>query len=259
MSRRQTINMTTHNKLTSLFTEPFQPKLFMDFDGTISKVDVIDAILEKFADGRWLETEREWLSGKIGSRECLRKQFSYVNASQDEMIGLIDALDIDRGFQSILEFCREADLNVHIVSDGFEEYIRRMLERSLADPFDMARITISANSLVSLGGGRWDTAFPHTNPNCRDGCATCKPAVMRSHNPFSASTIFVGDGLSDKYAARAADVVFAKAKLADYCSENSIPHAEYRNLGQIAESLEKALESCARQIPNYRIAWAEAV
>jgi len=82
---------------------------------------------------------------------------------------------------------------------------------------------------------------------------------MRSHNPFSANTIFVGDGLSDKYAADVADVVFAKTKLADYCYENSIPHNRYRNLGQVAESLEKALESCALQIPDYRIAWSEAI
>ena len=172
---------------------------------------------------------------------------------------MIDALDIDEGFQSILQFCRHADLNVHIVSDGFEEYIQRMLEKSVKDSFDMARITISANSLSSIGSGSWDTAFPHRDDSCRDGCATCKPAVMRSHNPFSAHTIFVGDGLSDKYAARSADVVFAKAKLSDYCIENGISHNKYKNLGHVAESLEKALESCVLQIPDYRIAWAEAI
>src|SRR5258708_33982928 len=121
--------MNSHTNLTSLFTGPIRPKLFMDFDGTISKVDVIDAVLEKFADDRWLEVENEWLAGKIGSRECLKKQFSYVKATSDELFDFVDTMDIDEGFHSIIKFCGRSDLGAHIVSDGFEEYIVRMLER----------------------------------------------------------------------------------------------------------------------------------
>src|SRR5471032_695977 len=39
-----------------------------DFDGTITRTDVIDTILERFADPSWEAVEDEWLSGKIGSR-----------------------------------------------------------------------------------------------------------------------------------------------------------------------------------------------
>ena len=50
------------------------PILFLDFDGTISERDAIDALLEAFADSRWLVIEEEWKAGRIGSRECLREQ-----------------------------------------------------------------------------------------------------------------------------------------------------------------------------------------
>ena len=231
----------------------------MDFDGTISKVDVIDAVLEKFADDRWLEVENEWLAGKIGSRECLKKQFSYVKATPEELFGFVDTLDIDEEFHSIIKFCRGSDLNVHIVSDGFEGYIRRMLERYLSDPSEMERVTISANSLFSLGGDRWDTTFPHFEEVCNDGCATCKPAVMQLYNPFSVNMIFVGDGLSDRFAAEEANLVFAKSKLADHCQQNSIPYTAYQTLAEVADCFERALQSSALLIPEYQVSWSEAI
>jgi len=43
-----------------------KPVLFLDFDGTITRRDAVDAILEKFADPRWLAIEEDWKSGRIG-------------------------------------------------------------------------------------------------------------------------------------------------------------------------------------------------
>ena len=252
--------MKSHtNNLTNLFTGVVRPKIFIDFDGTISKADVIDAILEKFADDRWLEVEREWLAGNIGSRECLKKQFSFVKATPEELFRFVDTLEIDEGFHSIIRFCRETDLSIHIISDGFEEYIRRLLERYVNDQFEMERVTISANSLYSLGGDRWDTSFPYFEEVCMDGCATCKPAVMQLHNPYSANMIFVGDGLSDRFAAEEATVVFAKSKLAAHCHKNMIPHIAYRTLTDVANSLENACALTDIQIADPMASWGEAI
>ncbi len=45
-----------------------------DFDGTITLKDSTDLLLDRFADPAWLDIEKEWLLGKIGSRECLERQ-----------------------------------------------------------------------------------------------------------------------------------------------------------------------------------------
>lgn len=42
-----------------------------DFDGTISRADVIDNVLQRFADPSWEGIEQEWLDGHIGSREWI--------------------------------------------------------------------------------------------------------------------------------------------------------------------------------------------
>ena len=56
-----------------------------DFDGTITRSDTIDAILEQFALPQWLDVEAEWAAGKIGSRECLAQQAQYLRVTPTEL------------------------------------------------------------------------------------------------------------------------------------------------------------------------------
>ena len=62
---------------------------FLDFDGTIATSDVVDMVLEKFADKKWRDIEKEWQSGKIGSRECLTRQIELLKAEPGQIAELI--------------------------------------------------------------------------------------------------------------------------------------------------------------------------
>jgi 2-hydroxy-3-keto-5-methylthiopentenyl-1-phosphate phosphatase len=240
--------------LIELFSETQSPILFVDFDGTVSNRDVIDAVLEEFADDRWLEIEEKWVSGKIGSRECLQKQFALLRAAPDKLNDFIDSLEIDEGFVPLLKVCRDANVPVHIVSDGFDYYIRRLLNKSIDCASLLGNIGIWANRLAPVGENQWRTEFPYYRRLCADGCATCKPEVMRRHNTFASPAIFIGDGLSDRFAAQTADIVFAKKKLADFCAQNGIRFSAYANLKQVAESLDQAFESFVVDVFENRFA-----
>lgn len=250
--------MNPNYYLTEIFAESQSPILFVDFDGTISKRDVIDQILDEFADDRWLEVEEKWVAGEIGSRECLQKQFSFVKATTEELNEFLDALELDEGFAPLLDVCREADLRVHIISDGFEYYIRRMLGKAVSNRQLLDGINIWANRLIPRGKNLWRAEFPHFKTICADGCATCKPRVMSEQNRYAAPSIFVGDGLSDRFAAKAADVVFAKNKLSEFCLENRIPQTAYNNLKQVADSLDNAFESFVLTSMGERRSWLRA-
>ena len=65
--------------------------------------------------------------------------------------------------------------------------------------------------------------------------------AMARLRPPGALTVFVGDGLSDQYAAMAADVVFAKAGLGAFCEQASIAYEPYESLSAVAISLERWL------------------
>ena len=62
---------------------------------------------------------------------------------------------------------------------------------------------------------------------------------MRLLNRTNAPSIFVGDGLSDRYAIKSADVVFAKDALAEYCNEQSLEYFPYQNLAHVAAYIDR--------------------
>ena len=84
-----------------------KPILFLDFDGTVSERDAIDAILERFADEKWQDIEERWKKGAIGSRECLREQVALVTATADEINDLLDEIRLDAGFETLLKTCQQ--------------------------------------------------------------------------------------------------------------------------------------------------------
>ena len=51
------------------------PMVFLDFDNTITSLDVLDAVIGRFSiDQKWMVHEEAWKEGKIGSRQCLEAQ-----------------------------------------------------------------------------------------------------------------------------------------------------------------------------------------
>jgi 2,3-diketo-5-methylthio-1-phosphopentane phosphatase len=220
-----------------------KPILFLDFDGTITGCDAVDAILEAFADPRWLAVEEQWRAGRIGSRACLAAQMALVDVTTGELDALLDSIDVDEGFALLLDTCASRSVAVHIISDGFDYCIQRILARrelGLAERLEGVRIF---SSHLEPDGRRWRTDFPHSGIACEHGCATCKPLVMARLNRAGATTVFVGDGLSDRYAAGVADLVFAKGSLATYCREQEIEHVLYDGLGEVAAFLDEALRA----------------
>lgn len=224
------------------------PTVFLDFDGTITIRDATDAILEAYADPQWLGIEESWKAGRIGSRECLMAQMALVRASRSEVDGLLDLIEVDAGLMTLLEWCISRAAPVHIVSDGFDYCIQRILTRpslGLARHLKDVRIV---SSHFGPDGAQWRVSFTPPSQACLHGCATCKPAAMAQLSVAGSPVVFVGDGLSDRYAAAAADMVFAKDTLAAYCGERSIPYTPYDNLATVARRLEALLESDATTV-----------
>jgi len=186
--------------------------VFLDFDGTISRGDLVDAILEQYAAPAWRNVEEEWRAGRLGSRACLSQQMALVRASPREIDELIDRVGIDSGLVPLLDACAHVGTPVHIVSDGFDYCIRRLLARLPPDAQRLlADVTVSAS----------------------------QPAVMRALAPAGTRSVFVGDGLSDRYAAVEADTVFAKDALETYCVDHGLTHVRYETLADVAACIEE--------------------
>jgi 2-hydroxy-3-keto-5-methylthiopentenyl-1-phosphate phosphatase len=217
-----------------------RPIIFSDFDGTIAQVDVTDAILNEFAAPEWQKVEEEWLAGLIGSRECLRRQMALVRASADDLNALIDSIPLDPGFAAFQRWTREHRLPFYVVSDGFDYVICRILRRCGAEGELLNGSHLFASSM-RVEGEAVAVDFPHSPAPCVHGCATCKPEVIRRLVARHSPVIFIGDGLSDRFAVEAADVVFAKARLLAYCRDRGIGARPFSTFADIESNLELLL------------------
>ena len=218
----------------------FSPVVFCDFDGTITQLDVTDQILAQLAHPSWREIEREWMLGLIGSRECLERQIALVDASAEELHTVIDAVAIDAEFTAFCKFARKKRLPLYILSDGFDYVVRRVLKGAGVDRHFRSGSNLFASAL-RVEGRRLAPSFPHSPQPCAHGCATCKAALIRRLREGRQPVIFVGDGMSDRFAVEVADVVFAKRHLLAHCRESGIACHPFETFKDVQVTLEKLL------------------
>lgn len=196
-----------------------------DFDGTITGLDVTDNLLETFADPAWMGVEELWVNGRIDARECMVRQVGMIEADIFTIDRHLQAIEIDADFP---EFVREqyaVGNDIHVVSDGIDYVIHRILGR-----YGLDYLPVHANHLVQLSSTRYSLEFG----NAADGCAlgTCKCVFMQGTRE---STVVIGDGRSDFCVAGEADMVFAKGDLARYCASTGISHVAFETFRDVRE------------------------
>ena len=137
-----------------------KPQFFIDFDGTITRSDVVDMILERFASPEWKKVEAEWAAGKIGSRECLSRQMALVSMKEADLKSILKDVEVDPHFASFMKRAAEFNVPVTIVSDGFFSVIREVVK---------GKVPIYAND-IKFSGKKVSMVFPKGEA-CEHGCA----------------------------------------------------------------------------------------
>jgi 2,3-diketo-5-methylthio-1-phosphopentane phosphatase len=216
------------------------PIVFTDFDGTITQLDVTDEILAQLAHPSWQEVEQEWTRGLIGSRECLERQIALVDASAEELHALIDAVPIDPSFTAFYRFTRQRSIPLYVLSEGFDYVIARILKRAGVNGPVQRGIQMFSSAL-RLEGRRLIPSFPHSAQSCEHACATCKAALLRRLGKGKYPIIFVGDGLSDRFAVDEADVVFAKRQLLAYCQEHGKACHPFDTFAEVEQAIARLI------------------
>jgi 2,3-diketo-5-methylthio-1-phosphopentane phosphatase len=223
------------DKQTEARTAP-GPIVFTDFDGTITQLDVTDEILAQLAHPSWQEVEQAWTRGLIGSRECLERQIALVDASVQELDALLDAVPIDPSFAAFYRFTRQRGIPLYVLSEGFDYWIERILKRAGVNG-PVRNGTHMFSSALRIEGRRLIPSFPYSAEPCEHGCATCKAALIRRLGKGMYPVIFVGDGLSDRFAVDEADVVFAKRQLLAYCQEHGKACRRFDTFAEVEQAI----------------------
>lgn len=207
-------------------------RVWVDFDGTVAREDVTDAVLRRFAAPEWEAIEAAWRAGEIDAAACMRRQIALVEASAEELDAFLDGLEIDRGFAKFASWCRDSGVPLAVASDGVEYFAQRILARH-----GFAELPVFANRLV-LDAGRYALRHPWREDDCRAGAGVCKCAVAGGRGWTSRyPLVYVGDGRSDRCVAERADLLFAKGELARYCAARGLAYRPWTSFEDVLEAL----------------------
>jgi 2-hydroxy-3-keto-5-methylthiopentenyl-1-phosphate phosphatase len=200
----------------------------LDFDGTVSTYDTGLHLLERLASAEWRAIEDRYLSGEIGSRECMGLQWQLLPHDRDLLEAVAREVPLDPGFAGLVERLRVWGAELTIVSDG---YGFRAREVAVA-----AGVPVRTNA---VDWERFELVFANSDASCPcAACGTCKQGPIRAAQRRGVTTVLIGDGASDAKAAEVADYVYAKAGLATWCDQRGIKHRSFTSLTDLLPLLE---------------------
>lgn len=213
--------------------------IFCDFDDTITRTNVTDTVLERFADPKWLVIQEDWLAGKLSAREVLEKQMPLISATPQALDSLIDSIEVDPYFADFALHCAKEELPLYVFSDGFDYWIDKILRRALSNHYAAVKIPVYACRL-SWDANRVAISFPYFTQGCVHGCATCKPALFEQLKAGAEKSVVIGDGVSDLLLAKNADLVLAKNGLRAFCGKEGIASHSFDNFHDVLQIIKEA-------------------
>ena len=210
-------------------------KVFVDFDGTITSIDVGEAIFREFGDADKVQAiVDDLLHGKITARKCWDLLFSTIERiDRNSFDNFINSMQVDSTFPNFYYYCIENKIDLFILSDGFDYYIQKILQRQ-----GLNHIRIFANHLIIDENSRLIPSYPYFDIEC-DTSANCKRNHILSNSGDEDFTIYIGDGNSDKYSIEYCDFIFAKNDLLKYCDKKRITYFQFNNFEYIIQRLEE--------------------
>lgn len=202
------------------------PRVFVDFDGTITQIDVGNSFFRKFGnEGESLKAVARWKSGELSGSGLLLDEAEYVRVSKDEALEFSRSFKIDESFKEFLSFCRNHEIDVTILSDGLDFYISEILSLN-----GISEVPFFSNR-AHFESERIRIELPYES-DCTK-CANCKGFQILKRSGPDDVVVYIGNGFSDRCGVQYADMVFAKDDLLKYCEENNITYFPFKTFDDV--------------------------
>ena len=221
-----------------------RPQLLVacDFDGTVTRQDTLVEILNRFGSPGWTEVQRQVVSGQVSIRDGLRSEMASVKASREELQQwLRERIDLEPTFPSFLRQMRLRGIPVVLITGGFDLCVETVMAQSglWPVPFLANRLHLNAGSPgMGRAGAGWQVDFPYPSASCT-ACGHCKGDPLRNWRAQGYTTVFAGNGVTDRCAALNASLTFAKDELETWCRREAVPATRFEDFNDIQEELER--------------------
>lgn len=218
-------------RMTNLF-----PKVFVDFDGTITKQDIGNAFFRRFGnEAESIRAVGQWKNDGLSGKDLMKREAEFVSVTREIALDYVKGFDIDDSFKPFVDFCRENKIEVTILSDGLDFYINEVLSRN-----DLATIPFYSN-VAHFESGKIDIEFPYES-SCPK-CANCKGHQILTQTGIDDLVVYIGNGFSDRCAVDYADMIFAKDELLKYCEDNNITYFPFNTFKEVLHKFRKIFDS----------------
>jgi 2-hydroxy-3-keto-5-methylthiopentenyl-1-phosphate phosphatase len=173
-----------------------------DFDGTIINIDSCEFILTNFADSEWKTYDQKYRNNEISLEETMRKQFDLIKTPKQIILNKLDEFVSFRPyFKNLVDLCQNEGIPFVIVSAGLDFVIKHFLE--LHGLHKILKI-VAASALLTDSG--ITLSFPELHYN---SSKNFKDDLVKRYQDEGFIVVYLGDGSSDVYAAKMADLPFA--------------------------------------------------
>jgi 2,3-diketo-5-methylthio-1-phosphopentane phosphatase len=211
-------------------------KVFVDFDGTITRQDVGNSFFRKFGNAtESAKLVKMWKDGDLSGRDLTAKEAEYVRADENQALRYVEGFEIDPAFKAFLSFCKQHSLDVAVLSDGLDFYVTRIFEVN-----GISGLPLYVNR-AHFTSDRVSVEFPYESECTR--CGNCKGYQILTRTGVDDIVAYVGNGFSDRCAVQYADIIFAKDELLKYCEENNITFFPFETFDDVTEKLTRILDS----------------
>ncbi len=209
-----------------------------DFDGTITRDDTLHLVVERFGDGRtWRALHPELLAGRISVEAAMEREFATVRADRATALAAVrEHAGLRDGFCEFLAWTRQRGYPFFVMSNGFRTIIRDFLTHIGEPELDVyshdCRFDTDPPTIVWAERG---TVCPLCNRPCKRHDLTSVRGDAR--------VVYIGDGLSDRCVAQAADIVYARADLAEYLAGLAVPFRPFDDFHDIQTDLTRTADA----------------
>jgi len=218
-----------------MIDERFDSVLVSDFDGTMTRFDFYQLVLERLLPP---DTPNYWLDycvGRMTHFEALKAYFASIRAEEPEVVRLLDEMELDPELPRAVSTLHQAGWNIMVTSAGCAWYIEKLLGKH------GVLLPLFANPGRFVRGKGLVMSLPIDTSFFSPTLGVDKARVVRKAQRDYRYVAFAGDGYPDMEAAEevSPDLRFAKSSLAEAASSKGLKFISFNKWSDIADYLKK--------------------
>ncbi|BCB03849.1 MtnX-like HAD-IB family phosphatase [Bacillus sp. KH172YL63] len=187
-----------------------------DFDGTISKKDFYQLVLDKyFQEGKKLY--QQWKAGSLKDIDFLTRVFSSIDQNEEQIIQDIRSIEIDEHVPAFIRKVQENGADFYILSAGTTYYIHHLLAHH-----GIHDVKVFSNEGYYKDQNVYMNIDPR-HPHFSERYGIDKSKVLRELQEEYEMIFFAGDSEPDSHPAKVADITFAMKSLPSILRESQTP------------------------------------